>query len=195
VFVAGGDLKEFAELELDRRGADAVLGMGMALASFESCPLPIIAAVQGEALGGGAELLLLCDLVVIEEQAGIHFRQGKLGLTPAWGGASRLLEHVGVARASELLLTARRVSAAEAVAIGLATKVARPDGALQAALELGAAIATSTRQSVAALKAALNEARQARRADALAREREVFRSAWGRESHVEAMRAFLRRDR
>jgi enoyl-CoA hydratase/carnithine racemase len=193
VFVAGGDLKEFDGLEPDERGADHILAMGLALGSIEASPLPVIAAVQGETLGGGAELLVLCDLVVMEEQAGIHFRHAKMGLTPAWGGTSRLIERVGALRATELLLTARRVGANEALGMGLVSKVVVRGAALRAALQLGDDIASSARATVAALKASLIEARRAARADALEREREVFRQAWCGAAHVAAVRAFLRR--
>ena len=193
VFVAGGDLKEFVGLEPDVRGAEHIIEMGLALAAIESCPLPVIAALQGDAFGGGAELVVLCDLCVMEEHAGIQFRHGKMGLTPAWGGTSRLIERLGVGRAADLLLTARRVSAAEALGMGLAHRVAGRGAGLATALELAGEIAVSARSSVAALKASLTRARLARRADALEREREVFKQAWGSDIHLSAMRAFLQR--
>jgi enoyl-CoA hydratase/carnithine racemase len=193
VFVAGGDLKEFGGLAPDEHGAEHILDMGLALGAIEACPLPVIAALQGDAFGGGAELVVLCDLCVMEEHAGIHFRHAKMGLTPAWGGTCRLIERVGAGRATDLLLTARRVSAAEALAMGLVHRVAGRGGGLAAALGLASEIASSARSSVAAIKASITRARQARRADALEREREVFRLAWGSESHLAAMRAFLQR--
>jgi len=191
VFVAGGDLKEFQQLSFDTAGAQHILDLGRSLGCIETSPLPVIAAVQGDVLGGGCELLVLCDLVVMEEQAGIEFRHVRMGLTPAWGGTSRLIERVGSLRATDLLLTGRRVDAGEALAMGLVNQTVPRGGALTAALDLAERIADSAPPAVAAIKRSLTAARQAARAAALDREQEVFRSAWGSPSHREAMAAFL----
>ncbi|MBW2528163.1 MAG: enoyl-CoA hydratase/isomerase family protein [Deltaproteobacteria bacterium] len=191
VFVAGGDLKEFRTLPLDGAGAQHILDLGTELSCIEDSPLPIIAAVQGDVLGGGCELLVLCDLVVMEEQAAIEFRHVRMGLTPAWGGTSRLVERVGALRATDLLLTGRRVAADEASTMGLVNQVVPRGGSLTAALDLARQIAHSERDAVAAIKRSLTTARRAARADGLTQEQKVFRSAWGSAAHRAAMAAFL----
>lgn len=193
VFVAGGDLKEFRTLELNEAGAQHIIDFGIELGCIEQCPLPVIAAITGQVLGGGCELLVLCDLAVMEEHTTIEFRHAKMGLTPAWGGTSRLLERVGSLHATDLLLTARPVPAKEAQTLGLVNRVVPRGEALGAALELAEGIAQSSRDAVAAIKRSLVVARQAHRADALDREREIFRHAWGGQSHRAAMKAFLQR--
>ncbi len=193
VFVAGGDLKEFQELNGDERGAQHILDLGVGLSCIETSDLPIIAAVQGEVLGGGCELLVMCDLVVIEQHAGIQFKHAKMGLTPAWGGTTRLLERVGSIGATDLLLTARRIDAAEALNLGLVNRIVPSGEALDGALELVRQIAQHSRTSVTALKRSLLRSRLARRGPALSEEREVFRQAWSAPSARQAMEEFRQR--
>lgn len=195
IFCAGGDLKQFAELDKGAPGARQVVEMGRLLACVEECELPVIAAVSGDALGGGAELLMLFDLVVVERHATIQFRHALMGLAPAWGATTRLLERVGASWAALLLLAARPVGAAEAVAMGLAADVVDRGQALARALEIAAEIGRSPRDGVAAVKRSLLAVRRARRADALEREAEVFLGAWGSSGHRRAMAAFRRRAR
>jgi enoyl-CoA hydratase/carnithine racemase len=190
-FAAGGDLTELTALPFDARGAEVVLELGGLTRSIEECALPVVAAVSGAALGGGAELTVACDLLVMGHGASVRFVHGKMGLTPAWGGLTRLEERVGSARANELLLTGRSVSAAEAHAFGLANRVA--DDALEGALDLAREIATNPRTSVVSLKAAARGARQARRGAALDAERASFLRAWGSEPHRHAFEAARRR--
>lgn len=190
VFVAGGDLKEFCTLSFDAAGAQHILDLGHEMDCIETSPLPVIAAVQGDVLGGGCELLMLCDAVIMEEHAGIEFRHVRMGLTPAWGGTSRTMERIGSLRAAELLLTGRRVEAPEALALGLVNQVVPSRTGLAEALALSQRIAQSPPESVAAIKRSITEARRAARSEALRREAEVFRTAWGSPSHRAAMRAF-----
>lgn len=186
VFAAGGDLKQFKTLPMTAEGADRVLAMGRELACFETCPVPIIAAVQGDVLGGGCELLMLCDLIVMEEQARFRWLHAKMGLVPAWGGATRLVERVGATLASELLLSAAPLGAARALALGLVNDVVPPGQALKKATELAGRIARNDRQAVAQLKRALLSVRQARRGDGLKREQDVFKDIWGGAPHRSA---------
>lgn len=192
-FVSGGDLKEFQELAREPGGAAEVLGMFEPLAACERVDVPVIAAVQGHAFGGGCELVLLADLVVIEQHAQLSFRQAKMGLSPAWGGAARLMERAGPIEAARLLLTGATVSADEAARLGLANEVA-PTGAGRArAVALVEAIAGHPRAAIAELKQALRAMRQARREAAQAAERAAFSALWGAPAHLAAMDAFLRR--
>lgn len=190
VFVSGGDLKEFGELVQAGSGGPEVLGMLADLAVLEDGDLPVVAAVQGDVLGGGCELLLLCDLVVAEEHATMAFRHAKMGLSPAWGGVTRLLERVGFLEASRLLFTADRIGVAEAHRMGLVSEVVGRGEARARAMALVHRIADNPRTTVAALKRALREVRQARRGSSIEREREVFAQLWGGPDHRRAMDAF-----
>jgi enoyl-CoA hydratase/carnithine racemase len=193
-FVSGGDLRELAELSKgEGSGGREVLDMIDDLSACETCDVPVVAAVQGAVLGGGCELLLLCDLVVMEEHATLSFRHAKMGLSPAWGGATRLIERAGPLEAARLLFTAERIVAREALRIGLVNEVVPRGSARARAIARVARIADNPRSTVAALKRALREVRAARRGDALDRERDVFSERWGGGDHRQAMDAFLGR--
>lgn len=193
VFISGGDLKDFQSLGKDEQGGREVMAMFDHLSVCETCEVPVIAAVQGDVLGGGCELLLLCDMVIIESQATLAFRHAKMGLTPAWGGMTRLVERVGPMEASRLMLTAEKVSAEEARRIGLVSEVVPTGGARSRAIALVNRIADNPRATVSALKRTLYAVREARRADSVARERQMFTEMWGGTDHQSAMNAFVSR--
>jgi enoyl-CoA hydratase/carnithine racemase len=189
-FTSGGDLNMLVALAEGEDRARDVLDMGDALGVCERVDVPVIAAVQGDAYGGGCELLLLCDLVIVESHAELAFRHARMGLSPAWGGLTRLVERVGPVEAARLLYTAEKIDAAEALRIGLCNEVV-PRGAARArAIARVARIAENRRATVAALKRALREVREARRGAAPERERAAFSERWGAPDHREAMGAF-----
>lgn len=134
-FVSGGDLKDLANLQtLEQAGAMACR-MRDVLDRIAQLPFPTIAAVNGHALGGGAEVSIACDLRVCADDVTLGFVQAQLAIMPAWGGVERLVELIGRSRAIELMATRRRVGAAEAKALGLVNEaVARAefDTAVQA---------------------------------------------------------------
>jgi enoyl-CoA hydratase len=162
VFVSGGDLDEIAALlELGPEGAEAIASVGAVLGVIEAAPVPVVAAVAGEVFGGGCELLLLCDAVFAEERAGLSFRHARMGLSPAWGGAPRLLQRAGPLAARDLLFTGRRVSARECLALGLVTEVA--DDARARALSFVESVAHHDRAVIAAQKRLVLELERAAR--------------------------------
>jgi enoyl-CoA hydratase len=187
VFLAGGDLKELAALPSDVSGADRVLAVGVQLAIIERCRVPVIAAVAGRVLGGGCELLMMCDVVVMERHASLRFVHARMGLVPAWGGSSRLLERVGHSAASDLLLSSRAVDGEEAGRLGLAQRVVEDGAAQREALALAAEMAGAGRGALVRVKRALSASRLAQRGDAIDAESKVFRQAWG---SAEQQRAF-----
>ena len=129
-FAAGGDLKELNAVR-SREDAEAMSKRGRAaLDAVRSFPLPVIAGLNGLALGGGAELAMACDLRVAARNAEIGFLQGQLNVTTAWGGGIDLVATVGVQSALDLLITARRVSAQEALELGLLNRLCEPDQGL-----------------------------------------------------------------
>ncbi|MBW2453633.1 MAG: enoyl-CoA hydratase/isomerase family protein [Deltaproteobacteria bacterium] len=189
VFASGGDLKELRQLAMDAGGASQVLALGVELGALETCAVPVIAAVGGAVFGGGCELLMMCDQLVMERQASLRFVHARMGLTPAWGGTTRLIERVGSARAADILLSARTIEAAEALTMGLACEVVEPGQALEAALALAERLSQLPRDALCAIKRSVLASKQARRAEAFEAERKVFRSAWGSPAHRAAFAA------
>lgn len=191
VFASGADLKELEQFAGSKGGLERVRRMGEAFEQLERCHVPVIAAVQGHAYGGGCELILACDLVVIEEQATLSFRQAPMGLSTAWGGATRLIERAGRAAASRMLLLGDAVTAEELFSLGVVNQVAAQGLGLASALGWARHMAKHPRDAVAGTKRSLYEARHAARGDALAREWTVFTALWNGPSHKAAMKAFL----
>lgn len=133
-FAAGGDLGELDAVR-SRREAESMSQRGRrALDEVRFFPLPVVGALNGLALGGGAELAMACDLRVAASHAELGFLQGELNVTSAWGGGIDLVAAIGGPRALELLLAARRLSAAAAHALGLVNHVLPPDQPLEAGL-------------------------------------------------------------
>lgn len=123
-FAAGGDLQEFDSL----RTREPTIAMGRhslaALDAVRAFPVPVIALLNGDAIGGGAELAVACDLRVFAAHSRIAFVQSSLGITPAWGGGADLIRIVGAARALRLFMRAEFLSAEQALGFGLADAVA-----------------------------------------------------------------------
>ena len=182
VFLSGGDLNELSALPANSVGAEQVLRMGVSLSAFERCPVPVIAAVHADVFGGGCELLLMCDVVVMQRGASLRFVHARMGLVPAWGGTTRLRERVGHARTADILLTTRPVGANEACSIGLAARVS--DDALAAAMTMARQLGAIGRPALANIKRALLETREG----GLAREQKSFRAAWGSPQNRAAFR-------
>lgn len=133
-FAAGGDLDELAAIR-STEDAEAMSRRGRrALDRVRKFPVPVVAALNGPALGGGAELAMACDLRVAAATAEIGFLQGQLGVTTAWGGGIDLIAATGNRRALDLLIGARRLKADEALSIGLFDRVCADDESLDACL-------------------------------------------------------------
>jgi enoyl-CoA hydratase/carnithine racemase len=116
--------------------------------SLTALPVPIIAAVNGLAYGGGAELAVRCDMRVMDPGAVISFSEVRLGLMPDWGGGVALARLVGPSRAAEMILTGKRVAAPEALAVGLVNRVSEKGRALDEAMEIAEAIAKNGPRAV-----------------------------------------------
>ncbi|MBL8386470.1 MAG: enoyl-CoA hydratase/isomerase family protein [Burkholderiales bacterium] len=189
-FCTGGDVKAYAQVD-NAAALDAVFDLIRGLLdAIESLHCPVIAAINGYAIGGGAELALACDLRVMEAGAQIGFPQARLGILPGWDGISRLLPLVGRGAANRLLLSGKRITAAEALAIGLIDEVAPAGTSLARALALGRELAEAAPLSQAAIKAALRDAAGSDAAGARQRAREAMARLWFSADHKEAERAF-----
>ena len=186
-FCAGGDLREVRAHLMDEAAAVGMPSvMGEALDALASLPSVVVAAVEGAALGGGAELTTVADWVVAGESARIGFVHAALGVSPGWGGGGRLIRRVGRRRATEVLLMARRYHGAAALEMGLIDAVV-PDGqAVQAAHDW---LGRITRFSPETIRGILEIIRSSDRGpDALAlAEREVFERLWAGPEHLAAL--------
>ena len=158
-FCAGSDIREFADVRDDvvpkklRRENEA-------FTAIERLPQPVIAALNGVTLGGGAEIALACDIRIIDESARIGFPEVNLGVFPGSGGLFRLPRVVGLARAYELLYTGEAVDAQEALRIGLVNRVAPAGRAVESALELARVLASKPALSLTLIKAAARDSLQ-----------------------------------
>jgi enoyl-CoA hydratase/carnithine racemase len=195
VFASGGDLDEFAGMMDAPDAAERVLEMGERLRVLERVDVPVVAAVAGDVFGGGCELLLLCDVIVAEPHARFGFRHAAMGLSPAWGGGSRLVERVGRGMAARLLYAAETVDAERAAQIGFVTELAPRGGALARATQYVERVAKNDRAAVAAHKRLLVELCRVTRSDAEAREAATFRELWAGPPHRAAMERFAERRR
>jgi len=193
-FVSGGDLHEINRAVEEQRGPGPVLDLYHDMLALETTELPVIAAVQGDVYGGGCELLLLCDMVLVESHASLAFRHAKMGLSPAWGGITRLFERVGPMVASRLLFAAEKIGAEEARRLGLVNEVVPTGQAESLALALSGRIADHARSVVGAQKRALLEVRRAMRGDSIERERAIFGELFGGQAHRAALDAFFRKN-
>lgn len=190
-FVAGGDLKELRAHPEPEAGARLNRVMGTALAQLTELPIPVIAAVNGDAFGGGCEILTACDLRLAAAHARFSFAQVKVGLTSGWGGTGRLVRLIGQSRAMELLLTARLIDAAEAHRLGLIHRLA-PAGedALQTARAWAAELLTLPQQALAFTKELVQTASHATLVETYWQETKLFTKLWASPDHLEALTAF-----
>lgn len=153
-FCVGADLKErngFSDDDLRRQR----LVTGPAYRSVLDLPMPVVAAVDGFALGGGCEIALSCDLVVAGESAVLGLPEVSVGVIPGGGGTQLLARRVGWSRAADLVFTARKVDAAEAYRLGVVDRLVEPGTALQQALSLAGVIAGNSPVGVRAAKRAM----------------------------------------
>jgi len=189
-FVSGGDLRELRSAT-SRADAEALSDWGAALcARLEDLPVPVIAAIDGAAIGGGAELACACDLRVAGASASFSFRQARMGVTTAWGTSSRLPAIVGAGHAARLLLFGAAIGAEEAARIGLVDEIASETSALAAALACVAELGRASPSAVARMKALLVHARRPSDA-ARGLERASFVESWVSADHVDAVEAFF----
>ena len=189
-FVAGADIA--AMQRMTPAEATEFAGRGHLLGSaLEALPLPVIAAINGFALGGGCELALACDFAYASEKAKLGQPEVKLGVIPGFGGTQRLLRRVGVAMARELVYTGLMIDAQEALRIGLVNRVFPHDELLPKAYEAARAIAEMGPLAVAACKRVIREGEMMPLPEANALEVEAFARLFASADQKEGMDAFL----
>ncbi len=191
-FAAGGDLKELASV----KGEEAAVAMAthakQALSTVRNFPLPVVAALNGDALGGGAELAMACDMRIAASNARIGFIQGKLGITSAWGGGVDLMRLIGTAAALQMMTRMEVLEPSQACAMGLYNVAADESASLEDALE--AFIAPMRGQSphvMRSFKAMALHLRQNNRVEMDRLETRNFGRAWAHPDHDRAVERLL----
>lgn len=191
-FAAGGDLRKLADVRTVQETTSMMEASRAALDAIRAFPLPVIALVNGDALGGGGELAVACDMRMIRTGARIGFIQGRLGICSAWGGGPDLFSLVGRSRALRMAARAELVDATTAQMWGLVDEVC-PDDALEASFD--AFVAPILKQTPLVLRAWKLQAQAARGllpyADCRAIERDMIVKTWTHDDHWRAVERVL----
>lgn len=190
-FSAGADISVYAAGR-----SDAIENLTSTAARvceiMTTSPLPIIAAVEGVALGGGFELVLAADIVVASTTASFGLPESMLGLIPGWGGTQRLTAQIGPRRAKQMIMLAERIDADQAAALGLVNEVVDAGQALPRALELAQRLQHGSATAIAAVKSLVLAAQHPLALDA---ERATLRRLFMSPDGVEGVRAFVEKRR
>ncbi len=189
-FAAGADISEMSTLTAEEGAALGRRGNRVFL-KLESFPVPVIAAVNGYALGGGCELAMSCDIRLCSDNALFGQPEVGLGITPGFGGTQRLARIVGIGRASELIFSARNIKAEEALRIGLVNAVYPQEELLPAAEKLAARIASNAPIAVRNAKKVLRGGCMLPIEQAVELESQAFGACFETGDQREGMAAFL----
>ena len=189
-FVAGADIKEMAEMNPFQAHQFALKGQGVVLA-LQKMKKPVIAAVNGYALGGGLELALACDFIYACEKAKLGFPEVTLGIMPGFGGTQNLSRLVGHARASEMIFTGRMISAEKGAAWGVVNEVFSAGELLPKTLETAAAIARTGVLGVGYAKDAIANGLNMAKEDGFRYEASLFGVLFATKDQREGMEAFV----
>ncbi len=193
-FVAGADIGSMSTMTKAEGEAFGKLGNDIFLA-IESFPLPVIAAVNGFALGGGCELAMSCDIRICSDNAMFGQPEVGLGITPGFGGTQRLARLVGMGMAKQMLYTARNIDAGEALRIGLVNAVVPQADLMDAALKMANSIAKNAPIAVRGCKKAVNEGVQVSIDKGVEIEEKIFGDCFETHDQVEGMACFLSREK
>jgi enoyl-CoA hydratase len=189
-FVAGADITEFLGTDADGGAALAQRGQDLVFSKIENCPKPVVAAVNGFALGGGCELAMACHFRLASENAKFGQPEVNLGLIPGYGGTQRLAQLVGKGRAMELMMTAHLIDANEARQIGLVNHVTTAETLLEHTRKILEIIMGKGPQAVGRVIAAVN-AGYDHAQDGYATEIALFGQCFGTDEMKEGVGAFL----
>lgn len=187
-FAAGADIKEMQPQSFHSM-YDSNFFAGWD--RFVACRKPVIAAVNGFALGGGCELALMCDIVLVSDAAKFGQPEIKLGVTPGMGGSQRLTKAVGKAKAMDMILTGRMVDAAEAESCGMASRLVPHDELMSVAMETAETIAGYSIPSLMAAKEMVAASLELSTAEGVRFERRLFHALFATHDQKEGMQAFI----
>ena len=189
-FVAGADIGEMKDLS-KQEGYEFGMRGHRSFTAVENLEIPVIAAVNGYALGGGCELALCADIRIASERAKFAQPEVGLGITPGFGGTQRLIRTVNRAKAMEMILTARTVSAQEALEMGLVSRVVPGEELMNTALALAEAIAANAPVAVRNAKTAVRRSYARELNEDLEAEAKLFADCFETEDQRMAMTAFV----
>lgn len=186
-FVSGGDLKELAAVRTHEEATAMALRVRGVLDKVAELPVPVIAALNGHALGGGAETAVACDIRIAADDIRIGFNQAALGIMPAWGGAERLAQVIGRGRAMVAIATAEVYDAASAHALGLLDVVVPRAAFDKEVADLAARIAAQAPGTSRKVKAVLASAEPHTHPHLAASASNHFASLWTADAHWDAV--------
>lgn len=189
-FVSGADIYEMKDLTPDQARFFSQRAQSV-FRRIELMEKPVIAAVNGYALGGGCELMMCCDIRIAGTNARIGHPEVGLGITPGFGGTQRLPRLIGIARAKEFIFSERVVSAEEAERIGLVNRVVAPEDLMDETLHLAGTISMKSRHAVKYAKTAINRGIETDIATGMAIERDLFGLCFATGEQKEGMDAFV----
>jgi enoyl-CoA hydratase len=189
-FVAGADISAMKDLDSERGRKWGEMGSSV-FRKIELLDIPVIAAVNGFALGGGCELAMCCDIRIASENAKFGQPEVSLGITPGYSGCVRLPRIVGPGKAKELIFTGDVITAVEAEKIGLVNKVVSPDELMTAAKSLAEKIVSRAQLAVRYSKMAINRSVETDIDTAIAFENQVFGLCFSTSDQTEGMTAFI----
>ncbi|CVI71763.1 putative enoyl-CoA hydratase echA8 [Clostridiales bacterium CHKCI001] len=193
-FVAGADIGEMSSLTKAEGEAFGKKGNDV-FRKLETFPIPVIAAINGFALGGGCEISMSCDIRICSDNAVFGQPEVGLGITPGFGGTQRLARIVGVGKAKEMIYGARNIKADEAYRIGLVNNVYPQEELMPAAKKLAATIAKNAPIAVRNCKKAINEGLQVDMDQAIVIEEKLFGDCFETEDQKAGMGNFLEKDK
>ena len=189
-FVAGADIQCMSQLEARPIAEFLELGQRV-MRAIECTPMPVIAAVNGYALGGGLELALACDFILASEKAKFGAPEVTLGIIPGFGGTQRLIQRCGIGTARYLSYTGEVVRAEEALRLGIVDKMYAPDQLLAEAHAFALRLANAAPLAVQATKRVIRESQEPQLLNGLRREVEGFLTVFASKDRAEGMSAFL----
>lgn len=189
-FVAGADIAEMSSLDANEGREFASKGLRI-FRKLEMMEKPVIAAVNGFALGGGCELALSCDIRIASTKAKFGQPETSLGITPGFGGTQRLPRIVGLGIAKELIYTAKTIGSEEALKIGLVNAIYEPEQLMEEAMKLAQSIAKNAQFAVRHSKSAINLGYECDINTGIEIERNLFGLCFATEDQKEGMKAFL----
>ena len=193
-FCSGGDLRELRQQRSSDFGAEMSQRTTLTLSRLSMLPCPVVAAINGYALGGGSEIALACDMRIGDATMQMGFVQVRMGLTPGWGAGQRLMQIVGYSRAFEMLASGRRISADEALSLGLILRTAPAGTAVEAAVGLIDTLQTQQIQTMVGIKRILHANLTHPPRNAAHIEQDVFPGLWASDAHWQAVDAFFSRN-
>lgn len=193
-FVAGADISMMQNMTIADATAYSKQGNDLFL-KIEALPIPVIAAVNGFALGGGCELSMSCDIRICSDNAMFGQPEVQLGITPGYGGTQRMARLIGAGMAKELIYTAKNIKAADAYRIGLVNAVYSQEELMPAAMKLAKKIAKNAPIAIRVAKEQINKGLEMPLAEAVAMESKMFGTCFETHDQREGMACFMSKEK